>query len=162
MSKLDELDAKYARELRDAAREAERPAREAAARAILEAKLESKVRRDKARAARDAAHARREPVFDSGFPCKRGHNSVRYTCNGGCLECLGIAIPKIDDHVQDRIAIEWIVRKGLTAPIGAPLLNYLTECFVTYFDHHGDKNVLERHKLEAMRATGKPYGVDVG
>lgn len=36
---------------------------------------------------RDKARANREQFYSTGFPCIHGHNSVRYSKNGQCVEC---------------------------------------------------------------------------
>jgi hypothetical protein len=43
---------------------------------------------------RREAIARGLAKFYTGEPCKHGHTTERYTCNGGCIGCLKVFIPK--------------------------------------------------------------------
>ena len=43
--------------------------------------------RREAKAARESAKRRGQKTYSTGFPCRRGHDSVRYTTGGGCVQC---------------------------------------------------------------------------
>ena len=43
---------------------------------------------------RDEAHYQGLKRFYTGVPCLRGHNSERFTSNGGCVECINRKTPR--------------------------------------------------------------------
>jgi hypothetical protein len=62
---------------------------------------------------RDEARAAGSTIFDSGRPCRKGHEPVRYTANYSCVECARVSVAeygkKHPDIVRQRRK-DWLKR----------------------------------------------------
>jgi hypothetical protein len=85
--------------------------------------------------------------FDSGNPCKRGHNALRYTSSGRCIECYKTPGP-VDSRVR-KIHYSPILRKkdGTVEMLG-PFIN--------------KKAAVEHYITRHIEVYGVPplYGID--
>ena len=64
---------------------------------------------------RDVAAKDGKKRFYTGKPCKKGHDSERYTSTGGCIECLHPVINAAAEETYHNV-----YRVGLIFPVGTP------------------------------------------
>lgn len=112
---------------------------------------------------RAAARAAGLRTFDTGQPCKNGHNSARYTSNGGCLECMGIGgrleapLAPGPAFVSRRYHFKTVVPLEYTPLDEIRLECYLVRCMIAFAEQKGVAlPPYSLARVEWAESTGRP------